>query len=409
MTQYSHRLANGLQVVGEQAADALSMAAGYFVKTGSRDEEIEVSGVSHFLEHMAFKGTATRSADDVNREFDEIGAEYNAFTSEEYTVYYAAVLPEYQERALSLLTDMMRPVLREEDFEMEKQVILEEIALYQDQPTSRLIDHARSVYYHQHPLGQSVLGTPESIGSMTADQMRAYHASRYAPDNLVLALAGHFNWEEALEDLEAATRRWGGDPSGRRYPPFEPAPKEDIVHDPSVARAHLCYVCPGVSGDSEERYAASLLADIVGGGEGSRLHWELVHPGLAGSARLSHDEEDRSGAFWGYATCDPDQTQQTHARMLEVLKRVMDEGVTEAELERARRKVASAMVLVDETPRGRLFHLGFQWFYTGVLEPVDTTIDRYLSVTRDDLAKLLERRPWDNLTVVGLGPFTTLT
>src|SRR5918911_4699037 len=162
--RYDHlTLDNGLNIVGEYNEGAQSMAVGYFVRTGSRDETPAISGCSHFLEHMLFKGSDRRSADDVNREFDEIGAQYNAFTSEENTVYYGAVLPEFQERALDLLTDMMRPALRTDDFDMEKKVILEEIALYRDRPQFLVIDEARSTFYPGHPLGQSVLGTTETI------------------------------------------------------------------------------------------------------------------------------------------------------------------------------------------------------------------------------------------------------
>src|SRR6266700_3867048 len=159
-------LDNGLNIVGEFNDGAQSMAAGYFVRTGARDETAGISGCSHFLEHMMFKGTNRRSADDVNREFDEIGAQYNAFTSEENTVYYGAVLPEYQRRVVDLLTDMMRPALREPDFDVEKNVILEEIALYQDRPQFTVMDDARAAFYDGHPLGNSVLGTTESIQAL---------------------------------------------------------------------------------------------------------------------------------------------------------------------------------------------------------------------------------------------------
>src|SRR5207247_10729717 len=136
------------------------MAAGYVTRTGARDETPPLAGVSHFLEHMLFKGTARRSAEDVNREFDEIGAQYNAFTSEENTVYYGAVLPEFQERALDLLTDMMRPALRTDDFDVEKNVILEEIALYRDRPQFTVLDEARATYFIGDQLTQCILATP---------------------------------------------------------------------------------------------------------------------------------------------------------------------------------------------------------------------------------------------------------
>jgi predicted Zn-dependent peptidase len=158
MQRHLHQLENGLTIVGEHVPSARSLAMGFFVKTGARDETPEVNGVSHFLEHMMFKGTQRRSPEDVNREFDEMGARYNAFTSEENTVYYGNVLPKFQNRLLDLLADMMRPALRDEDFDMEKNVILEEIAMYQDRPQFLVFDLARETYFDNHPLGASILG-----------------------------------------------------------------------------------------------------------------------------------------------------------------------------------------------------------------------------------------------------------
>ena len=149
-----------------------------------------VAGVSHFLEHMAFKGTPSRSADDVNREFDEMGAHYNAFTNEENTGFYAAVLPEHQGRAVDLLADILRPSLREDDFNLEKQVILEEIQMYEDEPPFGADDKCRALYFGSHPLGRSVIGTAKSVGDLTVEAMRDYFHRRYSPGNIVLAGAG---------------------------------------------------------------------------------------------------------------------------------------------------------------------------------------------------------------------------
>ena len=148
-----------MQIIGETSPSARSVALGFFVRTGSRDETPDVSGVTHFLEHMVFKGTPRRTALDVNRDFDRIGAHYNAFTSEENTVFYAAILPEYLPQAVDILADILRPSLRGEDFDMEKNVIIEEIGMYEDQPMWSAYDHAKRLYFADHPLGNSILGT----------------------------------------------------------------------------------------------------------------------------------------------------------------------------------------------------------------------------------------------------------
>lgn len=401
-------LDNGLTIIGEENPGALSMAGGYFVRTGARDETLDVSGVSHFLEHMLFKGTARRSAEDVNREFDEIGAEYNAFTGEEYTVYYGAVLPEYQSRLVDLLTDMMRPSLRNDDFDMEKNVILEEIALYKDRPQFTVIDEARSTYYHGHPLGQSVLGTTESITELPRDKMFAYWERRYAPNNLILALTGNFDWEAVVSQVKHLTHSWKAADIEREKPAFQPESRVRAVHSDKIQRAHLAFVSPGVPAQSELRFAAEIVSDIVGSGEGSRLYWALVEPSLADTVRVSHDEEDGSGAFFGYASCDADKVQTVLDKIRETYARLMTEGCRDEEIERAKRKIASSLVLHDEIPRGRLFHVGFDWQYRGHCTPLDETIDRYLAVTPDDVRSFLATRPFDTLSVVALGPVTSL-
>jgi predicted Zn-dependent peptidase len=402
-------LDNGLTIIGESNPAALSMAGGYFVRTGARDETAEVSGVSHFLEHMLFKGSEKRSAEDVNREFDEIGADYNAFTGEEYTVYYGAVLPEQQLRLLDLLTDMMRPTLRVEDFDMEKQVILEEIAMYKDRPQFTVIDEARSAYYQGHPLGQSVLGSAESITALQRDQMYEYWSRRYAPNNLLLALSGNFDWDQVVAHARKHTRDWEPAASPRAIPAFQPQSKIHVVPKETIHRVHLCFVSPGVSAQNDGRRVADLISDMIGGGDGSRLYWEVVEPGLADSVRLSHDEEDGSGAFFGYASCGPENAQEVTNRIRRGLTKVMDDGFTEDELARTKRKAASALVLHDETPRGRLFHVGFDWQYRAEHRPLDEAIDQYLSISMADVRAFLDRRPFDNATLVALGPLTTLS
>jgi predicted Zn-dependent peptidase len=402
-------LDNGLTLIGEENPDARSIAAGYFVRTGARDETHDVSGVSHFLEHMLFKGTPRRSADDVNREFDEIGADYNAFTGEEYTVYYGAVLPEHQHRLVDLLTDMMRPTLRVEDFDMEKQVILEEIALYKDRPQFLVIDEARSTYYQGHPLGQSVLGTEESITNLSRDQMLGYWERRYAPNNLVLALTGKFDWDAAVSQAKAAAGGWKRSECPRGIPEFVPHPRVSVVARPSVHRVHLALVAPGFPAQDDRRWAADLIGDMIGGGEGSRLYWSLVEPGLADSVRLGHDEEDGVGAYFGYASCDPERAQTVADRIRTVFERAMTDGFSEEEIDRARRKAASGRVLHDETPRGRLFHVGFDWQYRQEHLPLDDAVDRYLAVSRDAVQECMALRPFDALNIVCLGPVESLS
>src|SRR5204862_7164560 len=212
-----HVLKNGLRIIGETNASARSVALGFFVRTGSRDERTDVSGVTHFLEHMVFKGTPRRSALDVKRDFDRIGAHYNAFTSEENTCFYAAILPEYLPQAVDILADILRPSLRTDDFDMEKNVIIEEIGMYEDQPMWSAYDAAKRSFFHDHPLGNTILGTADSIRALTRDQMHDYFRRRYVAPNVTVVAAGNFDWGDLVRLVEERCAGWETGPVGRQH------------------------------------------------------------------------------------------------------------------------------------------------------------------------------------------------
>src|SRR5947208_7449638 len=196
------QLPNGLDIVSEINPDSHSVALGLFVKTGARDESPDINGVSHFLEHMMFKGSAKYGWEDVNRIFDEIGARYNAFTSQEMTAYYANVLPEFTERAAEHLAHLLRPAIRNEDFSTEKKVILEEIAMYLDDPGHRLYERLMEQHFGNHPLSMSVLGSAESIQRLERDEMANYFKYRYGPGNMVLVATGRLDCDEIVRLAE---------------------------------------------------------------------------------------------------------------------------------------------------------------------------------------------------------------
>ncbi|WP_025745772.1 M16 family metallopeptidase [Kallotenue papyrolyticum] len=398
-----HTLPNGLTIVGEYHPTAQSVAIGFFTRTGARDETPEISGVSHFLEHMMFKGSERVSGEQIDLEFDSMGARYNAFTSEEATVYYGAVLPEFQTRLIDLLAELLRPALRQEDFDTEKQVILEEIAMYKDRPHYMVYQLARQTYHQGHPLGNSVLGSTESISALTRDQMLAYFQRRYVPNNMVVALTGRYNWEAALQTITERCGAWQPGDAQRDLTPPQPTPLERMVADPRRDRVYLCAVAPAPAAQSDARYAAEVLAKAIGGGEGSRLYWALVHPGIAESAAMQYSEEDGAGAFYTFVTCDPSQFAQVLDLLRTTLVQAQTDGLSEDELARARRKLASGLVLRAETPMGRLTSVGFDWLYRRRIEPLNESVDRLLGVARPDVAALLADRPFATLTLVALG------
>ncbi len=402
------QLDNGLTLIGEYNPFARTVAIGYFVRTGARDEPREINGVSHFLEHMMFKGTSRRTAEEVNREFDEMGADYNAFTSDESTVYYGRVLPEFQQRLLDLLTDMMRPALRREDFSVEKKVILEEIALYQDRPQYLVLEKAREVYYKDHPLGQSVLGTEETIKNLTRDQMYSYFSQRYVPNNMVLTLAGQYEWDQAVSQVAEMTKGWISGEAPRDISLPSGRSETAVFYDTKFNRAHLCFISPGMSTQDPRRYTADVISTAIGSAKGSRLYWALIEPGLADSAWLDHWEKDGTGLFLGYASCEPEKAQEVADRFRQVLKEVTQEGLQEDEIIRARRKITSGYVLQSETPMGRLMNVGFEWLYRRQYEPLQETVQKYQKVGLQEANTLLQEGFFNQITLIALGPVETL-
>jgi len=407
MQFYHAQLDNGLTLIAEESPAARSVALGFFVRTGARDESPELAGVSHFLEHMIFKGTDSRSALEVNLEFDNMGAKYNAFTSEENTVYYAAVLPEYQRRVLALWADLLRPALREDDFHTEKGVILEEIAMYQDQPHFDVVDRCRRLHFAGHPCGNSVLGTAASISALTAGQMRDYFRGRYAPDNMVLAAAGQLDWDSLVADARHLCGLWTTAGPQRRLSHFPGTGRTELARK-DAARQHLCLMSPGPAAQDPQRIAAHVLAAVAGDDTGSRLYWDLVDPALADAADLDYESLDGTGLFVGYISCDPALTTRVVQIARDTLARLAADGVAPDELQAAKNKIAAAATLSGELPLGRLVPLGYDWLYRREYRTLSQDIAAIQAVSAADLARLLAACPLDRFTLQGLGACTAL-
>ena len=408
MQFHEHRLPNGLKIVAELTPAVHSVAAGFFVRTGARDEDASVSGVSHFLEHMAFKGDDQYSADDVNRIFDDIGARYNASTGEDVTTYYAAVLPEYLPTTMEMLSVLMQPSLREDDFDMEKNVILEEIGMYDDMPSFTAYDTVMATHFSGHPLGQSILGTTDSISALSANQMRSYHRRHYNAANITLAVAGNTDFEQVMELAERFCQSIPSGESGRSRPDLQPEKRTRFVVRNGSGHQHVMQMGVAPLASDPLRYAAELLAVIVGDDSGSRLFWDVVYPGHADSAELGYNEYDGAGTWMTYLSCHPDQTTTNIDRMQTIFDRVNQEGVSEDELEQARNKVASRIVLRGERPMGRLTSLGGNWVYRDEYRSVADDLETVRAIRSSDITDLLRRYPLQVNTTVGVGPLEQL-
>ncbi len=401
-------LDNGLKVIAEINPHVHSVALGFFVRTGSRDETESVSGVSHFLEHMAFKGNDKFTAEDVNRVFDEVGAKYNASTSEEVTLFYGAILPEYLPQTFELLAAILQPSVRQEDFDMEKKVILEEIGMYEDMPSFIAYDHVLSTHFAGHPLGQSILGTNESITRLTAQQMRNYHHEHYRAGNIVLAVAGNTQWDVVQKLAQEFCGHWPAGSFDRPLTEAQPTGSTLVLHRSSSQLEHIMQLASSPPARHDLRIAAELLTVIVGDDSGSRLFWELVDPGHADACEVGYNEFDGSGAYMTYLCCDPDQTPFCLEKIEAIYQAVNANGITSEELTRAKNKVASRVVLRGERPMGRLSSLGTNWLYRQEYQSIEQDLETLQNVTAEQIRELLQAYPLGQTSTVAVGPLASL-
>ncbi|HUO08539.1 MAG TPA: pitrilysin family protein [Phycisphaerae bacterium] len=398
------QLKNGLDVIAEVNPNAHSVALGYMVKTGSRDEAADVAGVSHFLEHMMFKGTATRNSQQVNEEFDAMGAKNNAFTSNEVTCYWAQVLPEFTERALGLLSDMMRPALRVDDFDVEKKVILEEIALYLDRPSHVLFEAVMADHFENHPMAKSVLGTKESITALTREQMKTYFDARYGPGNMVLTVAGNIDFDAFVKLAEKYCGHWPTVHVQRAYPKPVLRGKRRHITDPKLKRHYIAGLCPGPSAQDEARYPAMVLSDVLGDHEGSRLFWALVEPGLADEADFSFYPHDQTGSFMVYASCDPERAKQVEGILLGELQKLLKEGLAAEEVQRSKNKIETGTVLQGESTLARMRGLASRWTYNREYRSLEEDLAKLESITRQSMTEVAAGSGFGPMTITTLGP-----
>ena len=402
--QFRHAtLDNGLEIIAEADPNAHTAGVGFFVKTGARDEDAGVMGVSHFLEHMMFKGTERRTAEEVDRAFDDIGAEHNAYTTSEQTAFWAHCLPEHLPAAEEVLADLLRPALREEDFDAEKPVILEEIAMYRDHPFWGLYETSMEANYGAHPHSHRVLGTEQTVGEMTRPQMAAYFNDRYAADNTVVALAGSVDFDDMVRRLTDHCGAWQRTGTQRQHPQASPAAEQFTLDSETVNRHYLLMIAPAPAMRDDRRYAAGMLAQILGDTEGSRLYWALIETGLAEEALSQYEGRDGLGEYLVYASCSPEDADSVEQVVTGEIDRLID-SITADDLERVRSKAATAVTLHGELPAGRMRRLGRMWTYMGEYRSLEEELSRIDAVTLDELGAVHAEFPMRPVVVGRLTP-----
>ena len=395
-------LDSGVRVVSEAMPSVRSIALGFWIRAGSRDEAGEQAGISHFLEHLLFKGTDRFSSLEIDELFDAMGAEVNAGTGKETTSVYSRFLDVHLERAFDVLQDMvLRPSYP--DIDSERQVVIEEIAMYEDEPSDKVHDVLAGAIFGDHPLGLPVIGRAEVIASVPVPQIAKWHDGRYVPNNIVVAAAGNLDHDRIVELVESAV---GDAAPGPVAGPAAAAPAPAVrFHVKETEQYHLALGGLGIARGDDRRFAMRVLDTILGGSTSSRLFQEVREKrGLAYAVYSYASQYADTGQVAVYVGTRPDNVQEAMKVIGDELSRLQSDGVTAAELDRARDNVKGRTVLSMESSAARMNRLGSSVLMGVPVLTVDEVLARFDAVTLDDVAALAQElwRP-EGLSAAGVG------
>jgi predicted Zn-dependent peptidase len=405
---------SGLRVVTERMPGVRSVSLGFWVLAGSRDEVHRISGSSHFLEHLLFKGTPTRSALQIAENFDAIGGDVNAFTAKEYTCYYARVLDHDLEMAVDHLADMLQhSVIRKEDLDGERQVILEEINMHEDSPEDVVHDLFTETLWPEHPLGRPILGTVDTIRAATRASVTRFYRRNYVPGHFVVAAAGNLRHEDLVamlhERMETGRELAPERPSARKLRTAQRPPNasgRDLIKRRKTEQAHICLGTNGLPRTDPDRFAFLIVTTALGGGMSSRLFQEIREKrGLAYSVYCYHAQYTEAGLFSAYAGTTPSRAQEVVGLLRREMEDIRDGGLTAEEFERAKGHVRGSIVLSLEDPGGRMSRLGKSEISHGEILSVGESLKRIERVTLDDARRVAHRVLSQPMTLTVLGPF----
>lgn len=407
-------LPSGLRVLTEAIPAMRSVSFGIWVAVGSRDETGPQAGAAHFLEHLLFKGTNKRSALEISSQIEAVGGETNAFTTKEYTCYYARVLDEDLPLAIDVMCDLVADsVLTPSDVETERGVILEEIAMHDDEPGDEVHDLFTRAVYGDHPLGRLISGTEETVTPMTRRQIQGFYRRRYTPPRIVIAAAGNLDHAAVVKLVRQALRGTPLDtdpasPASHRpsTPGVRTKPATTLVEPKETEQAHVVIGCPAIDRTDERRFALGVLNNVLGGGMSSRLFQEIREQrGLAYSVYSYASQYADSGVFAVYAGCAPGKVDEVLHLTRAELARVAAEGITEAELARGKGMSKGSFVLGLEDTGSRMSRLAKGELLYGNLMPVDDLLARVDAVTLDDVNTLAAELLGRPMSLAVVGPF----
>ena len=399
-----HTCENGLRIVTEKIPSVRSVALGIWVGTGSKYENERNNGISHFLEHMFFKGTTTRSAKEIAETFDEIGGNVNAFTSKEYTCYYARVLDQHAPIALDVLADMFfHSVFDEEELEKEKNVVIEEIGMYEDTPDDLVHDLIARACYADHPLGYPILGTEDVLLSLKRDDLLTYIGNTYLPSNTVITVAGNFD-DQLIEEIKrrfSAFHRQGEKVEVKR-PAFV---ANTIAQHKATEQAHVCISLPGFNVGHEEVYSLILLNNVLGGSMSSRLFQEIREErGLAYSVYSYHSSYKETGTFTIYTGTAPEHVGQVFDIVTNILHDVAEKGITEKEMNKGKEQLKGSLMLSLESTNSRMSRLGKTELLLGRHLSLDEIIAKIDHVSHDSVLSVARQLFRSKLAMAMVSP-----
>ncbi|MGQ9631711.1 MAG: M16 family metallopeptidase [bacterium] len=389
---YRESLGNGIRVVMEEIPYVRSASIGVWVGTGAKHEPARMNGISHFIEHMLFKGTKSRSAREIAEAIDNVGGHLNAFTAKEYTCFYSVILDEHIDLAIDILSDIFKnSIFKVEEMEKEKRVILEEIKMYEDTPDEVIHDRFAQTIWRGNPLGQPILGTGETVRRLNRDEVVDFVGHNYTAGNTVIALAGNFKRREVMKLLED---RFGdlGRGTAPADPPIPVVESNINVDYKDLSQIHFCLGTEGVSRTSEDRHALYVLNSILGGNMSSRLFQEVrERQALVYSIYTFHDSYKETGLFAIYAGTSAENFTKVKDAILQQFSKIREEGIDEDELYKAKEHLKGGFVLSLEETSHRMSRLAKLELYFGEIFTIDEILRRIDGVTRDDVVELARR------------------
>lgn len=384
-------LSNGLRIIGERIPNFRSVSVGLWMGAGSQYETIEEAGVSHFLEHMVFKGTEKRSARRIAEEMDAVGGQLNAFTAKECTCFYAKVVDEHLSLALDVISDLViAPVFDIGEMEKEKGVVLEEISMSEDTPEDVVHELLMLANFGDQPVARPILGTEKSVSGFSRDDLVNYWKRMYRPQNAVLAIAGNYDWNAVQDMAEALLGKWSPEGFIKQSCKTDYVTPGSLIREKDIEQVHICLGYPGLTLGDDRNYELSIFNSVFGGAMSSRLFQKIrEESGMAYSVYSYPNAYTDAGMFSVYAATNPDTADAVYEMILDEARKLSETGLTAEEFSMAREQLKAGYILGSESTSARMQSIGRRMLLMNGTRTEAETIDRINAIKFDDVNALM--------------------